>query len=197
MEAGGSWSADPAGSGALRWWNGNQWTAYVARRRQRRRLLRSIGMLACAVIFVLGASSLAWGAFGRFRHVTVSPTTAVVVAPLTAHDCNNGDELLVSISWHGQAVRTSDPGPSCATEYLPGQRLTVYVGSDSPGDVGPDPNWILNPDTHDPFAVFGPNDEREFLVLVGSLFVICACGAGVTLSGGIRRSSPWVVEWRP
>lgn len=50
----------------------------------------------------------------------------------------------------------------------------MYVQSNEPTTVGPDANWILNPDTHDPLDFIGPNGLRRFLVALGVLSVALA-----------------------
>jgi hypothetical protein len=70
----------------------------------------------------------------------------------------------------------------------------VWIGSDGPNDVGPDANWIVNPDTHNPFAVAGPNDARTFLLFIGSIFVLSGFVATFALRRWANRPR-WIVAW--
>lgn len=189
------WYPDPTGGTDLRWWDGITWTPYTSRRRGRPVRQLGIGLLGAALLVLVGLSSLGWAALGHWPRVTVSPINAVVVEPLSAQDCSKGHPLEIAIAWHGQTVRVEDDGPSCDISYRPGQDLTVWSGSDGPNDIGPDANWILNPDTHDPFAVFGPNSATDFLFFVGFLFVTAGCVAASVMWHRARKPR-WDVAWQ-
>ena len=186
------WYPDPICDSALRWWDGLTWAPYTAKRRDLPAWRLRIGLLVSAMLVLLGLASAGWGALGHWPRVTVSQISAVVVEPLSLQDCGNGHPLEIALMWHGQKVRTDDDGPSCEASYLPGQILTVWIGSDSPNDVGPDVNWILNPDTHDPFAVAGPNDAGDFLFVVGLVFVASGCVAASLLWRWARKPR-WIM----
>jgi hypothetical protein len=169
------------------------WTSYTARRRSKA-WGRAIGVVAAFLVAGLGISSLVAAVVVHWPHVSTSPTTAVVAKPLSRVDCDKGHPLVINIVWHGRSVRTENDGPNCGADYLRGQRLTVYVGSDSPSDVGPDANWILNPDTHDPFAFLGgPNDIRGSLYSFGGILLI---GGSLSVLMMVRwaRKPSWILS---
>ncbi len=88
---------------------------------------------------------------------------------LTAQECADGIRLNVSFPWHGTTLTETDPSPTCRNGVAVGDPVTVYVQSNEPANVGPDANWILHPDTHDPFDVIGPNEFRGFVAMMGLL----------------------------
>ena len=178
-------------------WNGERWVPSglrpAAASAQIRRPVSPWGiaaaLLACLLVATVGALSLAWAAAGHWPRVTVFPTRAVVAEPLSDAACNRGQPLVITIEWRGRPVRTEDDGPACNGDYLPGQRLTVYVGSDGPFDVGPDANWILNPDTHDPFEFLGgPNDIHGSLYFWGVILLTGGVSIGSAVALWARRN---------
>jgi hypothetical protein len=107
-------------------------------------------------------------------HVTAVRVSATAQSTLASRDCSAGKVLLVSFLWHGVTVTESDDSPSCGHDVVTGVPLTLYVASNDQTNVGPNANWILNPDTHDPFDFIGPNGLRSFIVTLGALPLIGA-----------------------
>ncbi len=89
--------------------------------------------------------------------------------------CSDGDTVTVTFPWHGNTM-TSDLTPACGHDLTVGMPVIIYVASNSPSDVGPDANWILNPDTHNPLAAIGPNGKRSFIAWLGVVALGTAVG---------------------
>jgi hypothetical protein len=103
----------------------------------------------------LGLLLLATGIFIAAALTPPSDVTAVRVAAtaqtaLTAQERSDGASLPVSFSWHGATVTEDQQSPACRGGVAKGASVAVYVASNDPSNMGPDANWILNPDTHDP-----------------------------------------------
>ena len=113
---------------------------------------------------------------------------ATAAKSVTAGDCEEGANLPVSFSWHGKTVSESEQLPHCPTGIPQGASVVVYVASNDPSNVGPNANWILNPDTHDPFDFIGPNGLRGFVATVGGL-VLGAALISLLAAGRARRRS--------
>jgi hypothetical protein len=115
-------------------------------------------------------------------HVTAVRVSATAHSALSTSQCLAGDDLVVSFVWHGAMVTAWD-APNCDRAYSVGDAMTVYVASNDPSNVGPGANWILHPDTHDPFDFIGPNGLRSF---VATLAVFALAIAAVWFSVGRR-----------
>jgi hypothetical protein len=122
----------------------------------------------------LGLVLLAAGTFIAAALMPSSLVTAVRVSAtaqtvLTSQECADGMPLNVSFPWHGATLTETDPSSTCRNGVAVGDPVTVYVQSNEPTNVGPDANWILHPDTHNPFDFIGPNDFRSFIATMGLL----------------------------
>ena len=116
-------------------------------------------------------------------YVTAVRVDAVARTDLTAAECANGHMLSVAFAWHGRQVTGEDELLRCTRDYHPGTRVAVFVASNDPSNIGPTADWILHPDEHDPFSVFGPNDGPGLVAFWG----VCAIVLAVVL---------WALDWR-
>jgi len=107
-------------------------------------------------------------------HVEAVRVSATARSVLTTKDCSAGKTLLVSFSWHGGNMTQPDAAPDCARDHRPGDPITVYIASNDPSNIGPDANWILNPDTHDPFDFIAPNGLRGFIAMLSAIPLVAA-----------------------
>ena len=107
-------------------------------------------------------------------HVDAVRVAAMTRSALTSADCSAGKFLVVSFQWHGEATTHSDYAPDCGHDYLSGDPVTLYVASNDPTNIGPSADWILNPDTHDPFDFIGPNGLRGFIAMLGTVTLLAA-----------------------
>jgi hypothetical protein len=105
-------------------------------------------------------------------HVTAVRVSAAAQSALSTSECLAGNDLAVSFVWHGTTVTARD-APKCDRAYSVGDATTVYVASNDPSNAGPGANWILHPDTHDPFDFIGPNGLRSFVATLG-VFALAA-----------------------
>jgi hypothetical protein len=169
------WYPDPWGMvGHRRYWDGRSWTSgiwpaqwdRVPAPTWRGRLITGW------VLTIVGLITVTTGIVVRPAPFSVTETTATVRMPLTVKECSAGQTLDINLMWHGQVVSVSDPDPDCRQPYEPGEQLALYVGSDSPSDVGPSAAWILQPDTHDPFDFIGPTQIRSTLIIDGTIFAL-------------------------
>jgi len=117
-------------------------------------------------LLLLAAGTFIAAALMPTTHVTAVRVTATTQTALTAQQCSNGDTVSVSFPWQGKTI-TADDSPACGQDLSVGMPVTLYVASNNPSDIGPDANWILNPDTHNPFAAIGPNGMRSFIAWLG------------------------------
>jgi len=141
--------------------------------------LARVGLLILATFFLVAAAVL------HAAHVTAVRVVATAQSTLSTQDCSSGASLSVQFRWHGSAVSAQEQSPTCGSGgVMKGESVVVYVASNEPSNVGPDANWILNPDTHDPFEFIGPNGLRGFLTALGVL----AIGTAVVLHVGERRA---------
>lgn len=108
-------------------------------------------------------------------NVTAVRVSATARSALSPSQCFAGDDLTVSFLWHGRTVTARD-APSCERAYSVGDTMTAYVASNDASNVGRDANWILHPDTHDPFDFIGPNGLRSFVTTIG---VFALAGAAI------------------
>jgi len=126
-------------------------------------------LLAAGVtLFVLA------GVASRRPPVTVTRTTAIALHDLASDDCNGGHVLKVSFSSQGRQV-VADDQPPCGSGFVAGQRVTIFVSSANPLIIGPSEEWILDPSTHDPFDLIGPNGMPDFLTMLGVIATGVAC----------------------
>ncbi len=144
-----------------------------------------VGLLAIGVVLLTTAAFMSPG-----MHVDALRTAATAKSELTTAECDHGTPLTVTFAWHGGYTTQYDYSLDCGRADHVGDPVTIYVASNDPSNIGPDANWILNPDTHDPFDVAGPggNPVRDLATIVGSV----ALGAGLAWTlieyPGRRRS---------
>src|SRR5689334_2572583 len=119
-----------------------------------------MGRVARLLLLLLGLGLLTTGAVIHPAHVEAVRVNAIAQATLTPARCSSASGVPVTFLWHDTVVTAQLQSPNCAHGITAGKVLTVYVQSDEPTTVGPDANWILNPDTHDPFDFIGPNGLR-------------------------------------
>jgi hypothetical protein len=156
----------------------------------RKHYQRNPMLLALGAIFTaLGIAVIVTACFLPRHTVTAIPTDATVQQSHTANACANGGRLRISLTWKGATVIENDQSQPCTHDYATGDHLTVYVSSASPVDPGADPQWILDPSTHDPFDVIGPNDLPVFIGLFGASLVIGGIAA-LILSADRREPAP-------
>jgi hypothetical protein len=120
-------------------------------------------------------------------HVAAVRVTATAQTVLTDQQCSNGDTVSVSFPWHGKTMN-ADVSPACGQDLSVGMPVTIYVASNNPSNIGPDANWILNPDTHNPFAAIGPNGLRSFIAWLGLAPLSAALAWYVTAHQARRRA---------
>ena len=146
----------------------------------RRSRLRIVSRILLVIGAALIAASLIWPA----RPLTASEVQAIVDANLSIPACLHGSPLQISVPWHGRIAVVSDDAPSCGQEYVAGDQVVAYVGSDSPSDVGPTAQWILEPDSHDPFTI-GDGNVQD--IATGFGFWILVAGAVTWIVDQRRR----------
>ena len=145
---------------------------------------RSRLRIVSRVLLVIGASLIAASLIWPARPLTASKTQATVDANLSIPACSHGAPLQISVPWHGRIAVVSDDAPSCGRAYVAGDDVAVYVGSDSPSDVGPTAQWILEPDSHDPFTI-GDGTVQD--IATGFGFWILVAGAVTWIVDRRRR----------
>jgi hypothetical protein len=120
-------------------------------------------------LLLLAAGTFITAALMPSSHVTAVRVSATAQTALTAQECADGMPLNVSFPWHGTMLTETGPSPACRNGVAVGDPVTVYVQSNEPMNVGPDANWILHADTHNPFDFIGPNGFRSFIAAMGLL----------------------------
>lgn len=145
---------------------------------------RSRLRIVSRVLLVIGASLFAASLIWPARPLTASEVQATVDANLSIPACSHGNPLQISVPWHGRIAVVSDDAPSCGQTYVAGDHVAVYVGSDSPSDVGPTAQWILEPDSHDPFTI-GDGNVQD--IATGFGFWILVAGAVTWIVDRRRR----------
>jgi hypothetical protein len=177
------WFADPWDRSGLRWWAGTEWSGYAApgpRRRGGPRWLRFPLGIGAALFVAVGVVVIILGIVVHFPRFTVSPVTATVQSPLTVEQCDAGQPLDVTVPWKGSPLPVQYYNDPCSRPYATGDEVQLFAGSDNPADFGPTKAWLLEPDTHDPFAVVGPTEERPSIIIGGALLL----GLGLALLVG-------------
>jgi hypothetical protein len=179
------WFSDPWYPSGMRWWAGSEWTGHTAGKPSRPisfRWLRFPLGIGAAVFMAIGISLIAWGIVAHPARFIVSPVTATARSSLTVKQCQAGHPLDVTVPWKGSPVSVKYYDDPCSRPYLPGDELQLFAGSDSPADLGPTQTWLLEPDTHNPFAIIGPTQVRSTLITFGVFALI----PGVALLIGYR-----------
>lgn len=100
------------------------------------------------------------------------------VTALSSDACDRGRALKLRLRWHGKPVTAAYLDPPCNHSYRPGDLVNVFVASNDVENVGPDADWIMHPDEHDPFEFLGPNDLRPFVIVVGSVAAFLTVALG-------------------
>ena len=132
-------------------------------------------LVAIPLLLVAGLVLIVLAAFASRRTpVEAVPTTAVVLQALTADACSAGNPLTVSFQWAGRQT-IADDAADCSHDYRTDQPVTIYVASNNPLNIGPTKEWILDPSTHDPLDVVGPNDLPSALAAPGAAAIGAAC----------------------
>jgi hypothetical protein len=158
-------------------------------RAPRRRYRRNRGLVVLgSLLLILGIGVIAVAALARWPTVTAIRTDATVQSALSKTACENGSYLKIAFLWHGRTVTEDDQSRPCPHDYLPGGHLVVYVASNSPTDPGADPQWVLDPSTHNPFDFIGPNGLPTMIELFGGSCVVAGIFV-VVLSADRRRGA--------
>ncbi len=145
-----------------------------------------VGVVA-ALLAGAAASFVAAAWLSRRAHVDAVETVARVARDLSVNECAAGRPVRVSFEWLGTS-RSGDDQATCARDYRAGEPITIFVASNHPSNIGPTREWILEPSTHDPFEVGGPNDLPAFVALPGVGALVGA--ALVTVFGFRARRRP-------
>jgi hypothetical protein len=167
-----------------------EWSGHTAPKPPRPsgfRWLRFPFGIGAAVFLGAGIALVTLGIVVHPAPFVVSPIKATVQTPLTVQQCQAGKPLDVTVPWKGSTVPVKYYNDPCTRPYSTGDEVLVFAGSDSPDDLGPAETWLLEPDTHNPFAIIGPTYVRSTLITYG----VMTLGPGVALLIGclvIRRS---------
>jgi hypothetical protein len=160
---------------------------YIRGPRRRYRRNRRLVVLGC-LLLVFGVSVITGTALAPWPTVTAIRTDATVQSVLSKAACKSGSYLKIAFLWHGKLVNEDDQSRPCSDDYLPGDHLVVYVASNTPRDPGADPQWILDPSTHNPFDFIGPNGLSTMIELFGGSCVIAGIFV-IVLSADRRRGA--------
>lgn len=125
-------------------------------------------------LLLLSAGFLVAAALMSPTHVTAIRVAATAQSGLTTPECAAGKGLPVSFTWDGTRVTETDYAPNCDHDVVTGALVIVYAASNDPTDLGPNANWILHPDAHDPFDFIGPNGLRGVVATLGVVLLVGA-----------------------
>lgn len=169
------WIPDPEWPPAPPGWN-------FWRRKRLPELLAFLGILG----FAAGLPLFLFGSSIQVVHVTAQPFRAVAKQSLPQDQCHDLQTLKLSYTVGDKEVDAIDYAPDCNRSYSSGDTFRIWVSSYDQS-IGPDRDWILSPDQHDPMDL-GPNAQRGTLQTGGVALMIAGFGMIVTAGfSHIRR----------
>jgi hypothetical protein len=184
------WFPDPWQLSGIRWWAGTAWTEHTAPKPSRPialRWLRFLFGIGAAVFMAVAIGLITLGIVIHPAPFIVTPVTATAQSSLTVRQCQRGQPLDIVYPWHGSSVSVKYYNEPCTRRYSAGDELQLFAGSDSPADLGPTQTWLLEPDTHDPFAIIGPTQVRSTLITFGLFALVPGLALSIAYIG-IRRA---------